>query len=316
MAKEKLKAKIKTKALVLFSGGLDSRLVVKLLQDQGLEVIAINFKLPFGGGCCNNELCSFRFSQIQGVKLEFVDCTKGKLLQEYLDIIKQPQHGRGTALNPCIDCKIFMFKKAKEYADKNKIQIIATGEVLGERPLSQTKRAIELIDRKLGFEMLRPLSAKYLPETEAEKQKLVDRTRFLGIVGRSRKRQFELAKKYDIDFPLPAGGCLLCDRNFSARLNNLFSTKKDIQPADLESIKFFRHFRQKGRILLGKTEKENQLLEQLNKELGYNIIIPQQFPGPTALFESKEDQSLAKQLIKAYSSKNLEERKNFEGLRI
>ena len=164
--------KTRTKALVLFSGGLDSRLVVKLLQEQGIEVECLYFKLPFGCGCCNDSQCNFNFSQTSGAKLTIIDCTEGSLMQEYLEIIRHPKFGRGSSMNPCIDCKIFMFKKAKEYADTHKFRIIATGEVLGERPMSQTSNAMKKIDAEIGFELLRPLSAKLLKETQAKRETL------------------------------------------------------------------------------------------------------------------------------------------------
>ncbi len=311
--------KDKIKALVLFSGGLDSRLVVKLLQEQGLELELLNFKLPFGCGCSaqGNE----EFARENNLKLAIIDCTKSSLFKEYLDVIKHPRYGRGAGMNPCIDCKIFMFRKAKEYADsqKPKINIIATGEVLGERPMSQTSKALGIIDKEIGFELLRPLSAKLLPETQAEKKGLVDRNKLLGIQGRQRKLQIELAERYKIKYPSPGGGCLLCEEVYAARLKDIFEYEKSVTPEILSSLANFRHFRNPetgGKIILGRSEAENNLLEELNKKLAYNIIVPEEIPGPTALCEKKEDKELAEALIKAYSSKNLEERKKFENIKI
>ncbi len=309
----------RTKVLVLFSGGLDSRLVVKLLQEQGLAIEAIYFSLPFGNGCCNDFNCSFKFTQMAGVKLTTVDCTKGKLFEEYLETIKNPRYGYGVAINPCIDCKIFIFKKAKEYADKNDIRIIATGEVLGERPMSQTKHALELIDKKIGFELLRPLSARLLTETQAEKEGLVDRSRFLAINGRGRKIQFSLAKKFNIKFPSPAGGCLLCEKEYKAKLKDIFENQSSFTPEEIDLLKNFRHFRNPnsiGKIILGRNEKENILLEQLNKKLKYSMIIPEEIPGPTAIYEKSEDKTLANQIVSAYSLNDLSERKKFEKIRV
>jgi len=168
----------KKKCIVLFSGGLDSRLAVKIMQEKGFEVEALHFNLPFGCGCCDFG-CNFKFSQMSGVKFKIFDASKGTLLKEYLDVLKKAEHGRGAGFNPCKDCKIWMFKKAKKYADSKKIKIIATGEVLGQRPMSQTKRAMEIIDKEIKFELTRPL---------------ID----LGIKGRRRNRQMALAKKYNI----------------------------------------------------------------------------------------------------------------------
>lgn len=174
----------KIKALILFSGGLDSRLAAKIMEEQlGKENIeCINFLLPFGTGCCNSN-CSLNFCQKQGIKMKIVDCTKGKLLEEYLKIVRKPKFGYGTGLNPCIDCRIFLLNKAREYADKNKFDIIVTGEVLGERPMSQHKNALFLVEKetKLEGKLLRPLSAKLLPETEAEKEGKIDRSKLLDI---------------------------------------------------------------------------------------------------------------------------------------
>jgi hypothetical protein len=338
-------AEQKTKALVLFSGGLDSRLVVKLLQEQGIDAECLYFKLPSGCGCSAKE--NEEFAEQNKLKLTIVDCTKGKLFKEYLNVIKKPKFSRGTGMNPCIDCKIFMFKKAKEYADmvnsdgdtdsfqncpdrefykaksknkrilykqKPKIEIIATGEVLGERPLSQTSKALAIIDKEIGFELLRPLSAKLLAETKAEKLGLINREALLDIQGRQRKTQLELAKKFNIKYPQPAGGCLLCEKAYSAKLKDLFKNKEDISEAELETLRAFRHFRSADthkKIILGKDYQENALLGELNKKLKWNILIPEENPGPTALFEDKSDKNLVLQLIEAYSSKNLEERKKF-----
>ena len=156
------------KALVLYSGGLDSRLVVRLLSDQNFQVTALYFALPFGCGCCNLS-CNFNFTQKENVKMKIIDVNKEPLLSEYLEIVKNPKFGTGSGINPCKDCKIFMFKKAKEYADKLGIKIIATGEVVGQRPMSQIPSAMKIIDEELGFEILRPLSAKKLRETSFEK---------------------------------------------------------------------------------------------------------------------------------------------------
>jgi hypothetical protein len=319
---EKAKKRKDNKVLVLFSGGLDSRLVVKILAEQKdpkLDLELIYFKLPFGCGCCSNE-CNFNFSQTNSIKLTIFDCTKGKLFQDYLRIIRSPKFGRGSSMNPCIDCKIFMFKKAKEYADKNNIKIIATGEVLGERPMSQTKNAMNSIDNELGFEILRPLSARLLQETLAEKEKIVDRTRFLAIQGRKRNIQLELARKFNIKFPMPSGGCLLCEKAYKNRLKDLFDNYKKISPEQLQTLMNFRHFKSietKGKIILGRNELENNTLLELNKKLKYNIIFaPENAPGPTALFENKLDKVLVEKLIRAYSSKDLEKRKKFEEMKL
>ena len=308
--KQYTRIKQNTKALVLFSGGLDSRLVIKLLQQQGITPLALFFKLPFGGGCCNDWMCSFQFSQIQGVRLEIVDCTKGKNLKEYLDLIKTPKFGRGNAFNPCIDCHLFMLKRAKSISKKLGCDFIATGEVLGERPMSQHKQALMLIEKQAGLEgkVLRPLSAQLLDETQAEKQGLVDRNKLFDIQGKNRTSQIKLAKKFKINYPNPAGGCQLCEKTYAIKLKDLLAHKqiKEINIEEIKLLKGFRHFRsknkEKGKIILGKEHKENLALESANKKLCWNIIIPS-IPGPTAIYENIDDKMYVEELIEGYSKK-------------
>jgi len=287
----------KEKVIVMLSGGLDSRLAVKLMQEKGFEVLALFFKLPFGTGCCD-ENCSFNFSQLQGIKLKIFDCTKGKLLQEYLEVIKKAQHGTGAGVNSCIDCRIFMLGKAKSFADKEEINLIVTGEVLDERPMSQTKKAMEIVEKKsdLVGRLVRPLCD-------------------IGIRGRSRKKQIELAKKFNITYPNPAGGCLLCEKFLKNRFNFLF--ERGIGDNEIKLVGIGRHFSIKGCwVILGKDEKENKILELIGKNLGDLVIST--LPGPTALIlDFKEDiKKDVSNLIKAYSNKNLEERKKFDKWRL
>jgi len=306
-----------TKALVLFSGGLDSRLVVKILQEQNMEVVPVMFKLPFGGGCCNDEMCSFKFSQIQGVPLKIVDCTKGKLFKEYIKILRNPKYGTGAGVNPCIDCRIFILKHAKPLLKKLNCQFIATGEVLGERPMSQYRKAMDTIEEavKLKGKILRPLSAKHLPETQAEKKGLVNRSKLLDIQGRNRKPQIALAKKYKIDYPHPAGGCILCEKDFKGKLNDLLKHEKTLKPEHVDSLRGFRHFRNRGKIILGRNHAENLILEKLNKKLKYYILVPEK-AGPTCLYQEFKDRKLVKELVEAYSSKNLSLREKFDKIKI
>lgn len=307
-----------TRALVLFSGGLDSRLTIKLLQDQNIELEAVFFKLPFGGGCCNNFECVLNYSQTQGVKLRIIDCTKPLYLNEYLEIIKNPKHGTGTSINPCKDCKIFMFKIAKEIMEKEKFDFIATGEVIAQRPFSQFKKDLALTEKKskLDGKILRPLSAKLLPETIPEKQGLVSREKLLNIEGRHRQKQIQLAKKYNIKFPLPTGGCLLCEKPYSLKLKDLLKNKKNIVHEDILLLSIGRHFKNNGKIIIGKNQAQNNILAQLNKTLNYNILISKQSPGPTILFENEQDKELAEQMHKIFSQKNQELRKQFDKYKI
>ncbi len=293
----------KLRALVLLSGGLDSRLACKILQEQlGKNVEAVFFLLPFAGNCCSDKYCVFKFCQQQGIKLNVIDCTKSKLFKEYIEMLRNPEFKRGIALNPCIDCHLFMLKKAKKLAGKIKAEIIATGEVLGERPLSQNKSALLLVEKEAGLQekLLRPLSAKLLPETKAEKSGLIDRSKLSDIEGRKRERQLELAKKYNIDFPSPAGGCILCEKEYCKKLKEILD-KKNLTYKDIELLKTGRHFLA-SQIILGRNKQENDLLE---KQQGIKII-PEQ-PAGTALIkpDKKQDKikliEQAKKLIQKYS---------------
>ena len=305
-----------TKAIVLFSGGLDSRLAVKLMQEQNIEIETIFFKLPFGGGCCNNFECVLNYSQMQGVKLRVIDCTKSPYLEKYLEIIKNPRFGTGTSMNPCKDCKIFMFKIAKEFLEGE--DFLVTGEVLGQRPMSQLKRYLELTEKEsnLHGRILRPLSAKLLPITIPEQQKIVDREKLLEIEGRHRKKQLELAKKLNIKFPLPTGGCLLCEKDYAPKLKDILKNKSDIKNEDIQLLSIGRHFRKNKKIILGKNESQNNQIIELNKILKYNIIIPTKIPGPVVIYEDKEDKPLAEQMQKVFSTKDIESKKQFDKYKI
>lgn len=283
------------KTLVLLSGGLDSRLVCKILQEQ-LEVEAVYFLLPFN----KNNLKEIKeFCKNQEIKLHLIDCTSGSLFEEYLEIVRHPRYSRGTALNPCIDCHLFILKKASKLAQDLGIKILATGEVLGERPLSQNKKALSLIDKELNFEVLRPLSAKLLEETSYETQGLVNRDKLLDIKGRARNRQIELARKYKINYPSPAGGCLLCEKEYCRKLKSMLN--KQITFNNIKLLLIGRHFLGSS-IILGRNRQENLLLEKQPRIL----VIPQQ-PGPTALIQDKKLIEKAKELIRKYSKKKISE---------
>ena len=301
------------KVLVMFSGGLDSRLAIKIMQEQGFEILALFFKLPFGTGCCD-EGCSFNFSQIQGINLKIIDCTKGKLLKEYLKIIKKAEHGRGAGVNPCVDCRIFLFKKAKEFADKQGIDLIVSGEVLGERPMSQMKKSMDKVEKKSGLQgrLLRPLSAKLLPLTEAEKKGTVNREKLYDIHGRRREKQIALAKKFKIDYPQPAGGCLLCEKALTKRFNKLL--ERGIKEDEIELVGIGRHFMIDNTwTIIGRNEKENNTIEFIGKNK--ELIVPD-FIGPSAVILdkcNKKTKEKINELIKAYSKLgSLEERKKFD----
>lgn len=272
------------KAIGLLSGGLDSALALRIILEQGIEVEAIKFTSPFcqcdqGGKCFSDEI-----AKNEGVKL--VSISKG---EEYLSVIQNPMHGYGSGMNPCIDCRIFILKKAKEYADTHGALFIFTGEVLGQRPMSQHREALDIIEKESGLagELLRPLSAKYLPETLAEKNGWVNREKLLAITGRSRKPQLFLAKEHNISiFGCPAGGCLLTDKNFAARLREHLTVEKKLSLNDVLILKRGRHFRYKNaKIIVGRNERENNLLKNLSLKDDY-LLEPVSINGPTVVVKS------------------------------
>lgn len=306
------------KAIVLFSGGLDSRLTAKLLEDQGFEIHLVFVKLPFGGGCCNDIPCVMNFAQVSGYHLHIIDATEGDNFEKYLELVKNPKCGRGSAMNPCKDCKVFIFKKGKELAEELGAEVIATGEVLGQRPLSQMKQALLFDEEMAGLKgkILRPLSANLLPETEYEKKGLVSREKLFGIQGRRRNEQMELAKKYKIKYPNPAGGCLLCEKEYGKKLKRLFEYKKDPSYEETLFLKRGRMFKAKGLLFVGRNHKDNVLIEQVAKKINWNILKDEKIPGPTIVYDKKEDKEFALKLREAYMDKDLEKRKEFDGWKI
>lgn len=298
-------------AIVLYSGGLDSRLAIKILLGQGFNVTALYFNLPFGCGCCNLS-CNFNFTQKEGVKIEVFDVTKEPYLSEYLRIIKDPKYGTGSGINPCKDCKIYIFKKAKEIADKRKIKVIATGEVLGQRPMSQIPSAMKIIDGHIGFQILRPLSAKLLPKTNSEKEGLVDRTKLLDINGRSRKKQIALAEKYNINFPSPGGGCFLCEKESAIKLIKLLD-KKLITEKTLPLTMIGRHFLKEDTwFIVARNQREGKIIETFKEN-----HIPGGKGKPSVYSSSINGKSFALKLQKAYSTgATKEERQRFSKFKI
>jgi tRNA U34 2-thiouridine synthase MnmA/TrmU len=211
--------------------------------------------------------------------------------EEYLGVVKHPQHGYGRNMNPCIDCRIFMLKKAKAYMEESGAVFIVTGEVLGQRPMSQRKDAMHLIEKEAGLEglILRPLSAKVLPTTIPEKEGWVDRERLLNISGRSRKPQIELADHYGIhDYPCPAGGCLLTDPGFAKRMKDLMVYNPQFSLNDVHLLKMGRHFRFSNgvKLVVGRNEEENQKIQTFAQ--GEDILLKVSgFPGPLSLLRGK-----------------------------
>ena len=271
---------MKVKALVLLSGGLDSGLAAKIIQKQGIVLKGVTFKSYF----FDVSLAAQKQANELGIPLTIVDIS-----QEQFSLVKKPHYGYGTGMNPCIDCHALMLRTAKELARKEKASFLITGDVLGQRPMSQNERAIMVIDREVDVEglVLRPLSAKLLPVTISEKNGWVDRKKLFSIQGKSRRKQLELGKKFGLrEYTTPAGGCLLTDPNFSQRLKNLLAKVKDPSSSDLALLKLGRHFWQKDiLIVVGRNEKENKEIQELSQK-GDMIVELKDIPGPTTLVRS------------------------------
>jgi tRNA-specific 2-thiouridylase len=276
------------KAIALLSGGLDSTIAARVMMEQGVELEALNFMTVF---CtCTNRgatcLASQKAVETLGIPLKVFNVS-----EEYLDVVKHPKHGYGRNMNPCIDCRIFMLKKAKAYMEESGAVFIVTGEVLGQRPMSQRKDAMHLIEKEAGLEglILRPLSAKVLPTTIPEKEGWVDRERLLNISGRSRKPQIELADHYGIhDYPCPAGGCLLTDPGFAKRMKDLMVYDPQFSLNDVHLLKMGRHFRFSNgvKLVVGRNEEENQKIQTFAQ--GEDILLKvSSFPGPLSLLRGK-----------------------------
>jgi len=253
------------KAIALLSGGLDSTLAVKVLLDQGIAVEALNFTSPFCTCTGKNSGCK---SEAVRVAAEFnIPIKVMHKGTDYLEILRNPKHGYGKGMNPCVDCRIFLLKKAKEYMLESGADFVFTGEVLGQRPMSQRRDTMRIIEKESGLEglLLRPLSAKHFPPTIPETEGWVDREKLLSMQGRSRKEQFELAAELDVkNYPCPAGGCLLTDPSFVGKVRDVFDHTEELNLRDFRLLKLGRHFRigAKTKVILGRNDAENGLLEQ------------------------------------------------------
>jgi len=274
---------LKVKGIALFSGGLDSTLAVKVILEQDIEVLGVTYTTPFF-----SDKKAKAAAKIIGLTLTIIDITV-----EHLKMLKAPRYGYGKNMNPCIDCHTLMLKIAGGIMKDTGADFIFTGEVLGQRPMSQTKQSLHVVAKNSGYQdyIIRPLSAKFLPETKPEIEGKVDRQRLLAIRGKGRKNQIELAGHYGItDYAAPAGGCLLTDPMFSKRLRDLFAYNKDFRIRDIELLKYGRQFRidDSSKIIVGRNIFENEALQKLSVE-GDVLIHMAQFPGPTVLVPYKSD---------------------------
>ena len=268
----------KTKILLLFSGGLDSLLSILILKKQGVNVDPICFSSYFFN--CKKSLETIKQT---GLKLKVIDISKN-----HLKIIKNPKYGRGVGMNPCVDCHLLMIKTAKKIMKKEKYDFIATGEVLGQRPFSQNRQALNLIEKKARLKglILRPLSGKILEETK------FGSNYFYDIFGKSRKRQLELAKEFKINnIPMPGGGCILTDINFSNKLKELIKIKRNFNGDDVQLLKLGRvFFEGTFFIIIARDQKECKELKMIRKK-GDIVLEPNNFSGPTVLIRKTKKSS-------------------------
>lgn len=280
------------KAIALISGGLDSVLAARLIKDLGIEVTGVYFKIPFTFEPKKQDRPTIEDSaQAAGVPLTIID-----LGQEYLEIVKKPRHGYGKNINPCIDCKILMLKKAKGLMLETGASFLITGEVLGQRPMSQNRRSLDNIEKEAQVEgiLLRPLCAKLMPESLPEKQGWVDRNKLLDLNGRTRRPQIDLAQSLGIlEYQEPAGGCLLTVPDFANRIKDLLK-HKDLSLENIELLKAGRYFRlaEDAKLVMARDEREcARLIGRVS--LGDHLFYPDAITaGPTAVLRGKVNEDM------------------------
>ncbi|HVN97466.1 MAG TPA: hypothetical protein VMT62_13635 [Syntrophorhabdaceae bacterium] len=273
------------KAISLLSRGLDSTLATKLIVEQGIEVVALHFTSPFCTCSKGNEGCGIQALRSAGeLGVKVIVRPKG---MEYLNVVRAPKHGYGKNLNPCIDCRIFILKETKKVMDEIEASFVITGEVLGQRPMSQHRNAMRRIEEESGLEglILRPLSAKHFDPTLPEIAGIIDRQKLLDISGRSRKTQYELVDAFHLkEFSCPGGGCLLTDPIFARKLKDLFANIPDFTMRDVNLLKIGRHFRFDActKLIVGRNQDENVRLRALHA-VPSALLEPSDFKGPTGL---------------------------------
>ena len=277
------------KAISLFSGGLDSILAVKVIQEQNIEVEGVYVNLGFES---NKEKINYLKNMADkiGIKLHIIDKR-----DEYIkNILFNPVYGYGKNMNPCIDCHAFMIRSAKELMEKINAKFIVSGEVVGQRPMSQRLPALKSVNKlaKADGLILRPLSAKLLPPTIPEIKGWVDREKLLDISGRDRKRQLELAKKYGLEgYESPAGGCLLTDINFSKRLKD-YSKTLELTPNEIDILKVGRHINYEGyKIIISRKAEENPILKEYKGDK-FIKMFTKGFPGPVGLIQKNAPEKI------------------------
>lgn len=291
---------MKKRCICLFSGGLDSVLAVKVMQEQGVECVPINFKSPFF--CAKKTEDSSVYCL--DIPIETVDIS-----DKFMEVLRNPAHGYGSVKNPCVDCKILIMQTAKSLLDKYDASFIVSGEVLGQRPMSQQRQSMDLIAKCADVVdiLVRPLSAKLLEPTLPERENVIDRSKLLAISGRGRKGQLALAKKYNIEkFEQPAGGCILTEPQFAPRINDYLSHYQVEDYNAIRQLKIGRHYRiGSSKVVVGRNDYENKLLVKLIHSTDI-ILMPTSVMGPTAIIHdenvpSDETVRLVAQIVMSYS---------------
>jgi len=279
-----------SRAIALLSGGLDSMLAIRCLLEQGIEVEAVNFQTIFT--CCKDTAA--RAARQLDVPLTVLGSG-----DDYIELVRRPQYGYGKGANPCVDCRIYMFRLAGQIAEDRGADFVVSGEVLGQRPMSQKRRDLLLIAQQSGLEgrLLRPLSARRLPPTVPEVQGWVDRRRLFGFVGRSRKPLIRLARHYGFEFiPAPSTGCSLTETSFAGRVHDLVQLDTGSGRWDFELLNLGRHFRltDQTKAIVGRRESDNLQLQHLYRQPGSRaaaMLVPDTFPGPTVILVGQADES-------------------------
>ncbi|MGQ9678521.1 MAG: tRNA 4-thiouridine(8) synthase ThiI [bacterium] len=295
----------KANAVGLFSGSLDSILATKLVVEQKVNVVALHFRVPFAvSRRFPNEKQLQSLADLFGVSLVSVEVG-----DDYLDIVRVPQFGYIRRMAPCVDCRLYMLKKAKELMEEIKADFVFTGEVLGQQPFSQNKRSLKLLEKtaELNGRLLRPLSAKLLEPTIPELTGLLRRERFFDFHGKKRRRQIRLAREFGlVDYPIPGGGCLLTDSNFAARCRDAIEYNELTLP-EVELLGYGRHFRlpSGGKVVVGRNKKENEVLERLGLAYGLMVCKAIDIVGPVVLYRArkrtKKDIETAARICARYS---------------
>lgn len=310
----------KRKAVALISGGLDSLLAARVVQEQGVHVEGINF---FTGFCVEGHTHAIRkkdrnkpkrnnalwVAEQLGMKLHIVD-----IIEEYKEVLFNPKHGYGANMNPCLDCKIFMVKKAHEWIEENGFDFIITGEVIGQRPMSQRKDTMPVIAKGSGANdlLLRPLCARNLPETLPEREGWVEREKMYGFSGRTRKPQMALAKQFGFeDYAQPAGGCcFLTDAQYSTKLADLWQSRgeKSYEMDDIMLLKVGRHLRLSPdlKLIISREEGEGNFMQGYRNQ--YVTLRTTNHPGPLMLIDgdaSEQNLELAARILARYSKGKL-----------